>query len=232
MVKPYFIWQSISSLDMGLWLSQYPDFVRPTERVSQVVIPGRAGILTLSEGLQVYEPITLTCRVQALRTANAEALQGWLSGRGLVIFGNQPARAYMAHIMEEVVFTRISNVLMEAQIQFSCEPFKRQYPAEADITLSAAGTVTNPGNVEAYPVITITGSGDITLTVNDGTFEITDADTSVTLDCSARLAISNDGKNVLERTSGDFPYLLPGANAISWTGSVTSIVITPNWRWR
>ena len=31
--------------------------------------------------------------------------------------------------------------------------------------------------------------------------------------------------------SGDFPVLLPGLNAVSWTGSVTKIEIKPNWRY-
>ena len=30
--------------------------------------------------------------------------------------------------------------------------------------------------------------------------------------------------------SGDFPTLLPGSNAISWTGNVSKVVIQPNWR--
>lgn len=30
--------------------------------------------------------------------------------------------------------------------------------------------------------------------------------------------------------SGDFPVLLPGQNAISWTGNVTKVEIQPNWR--
>lgn len=35
----------------------------------------------------------------------------------------------------------------------------------------------------------------------------------------------------LNRMSGDFPTLLPGSNAISWTGNVTKVVIQPNWRY-
>ena len=31
--------------------------------------------------------------------------------------------------------------------------------------------------------------------------------------------------------SGDFPTLLSGSNAISWTGNVTKVVIQPNWRY-
>lgn len=30
--------------------------------------------------------------------------------------------------------------------------------------------------------------------------------------------------------SGEFPKLLSGMNAISWTGNVTRIVISPRWR--
>ena len=31
--------------------------------------------------------------------------------------------------------------------------------------------------------------------------------------------------------SGDFPKLLPGNNAVSWTGNVTKVDIQPNWRY-
>jgi len=30
---------------------------------------------------------------------------------------------------------------------------------------------------------------------------------------------------------GEFPVLKPGANAISWTGTVTKVVVRPNWRY-
>ena len=30
--------------------------------------------------------------------------------------------------------------------------------------------------------------------------------------------------------SGDFPVLLSGQNAVSWTGAVNKIEIQPNWR--
>ena len=31
--------------------------------------------------------------------------------------------------------------------------------------------------------------------------------------------------------NGEFPVLKPGANAISWTGTVTKVVVRPNWRY-
>ncbi|MBQ9263272.1 MAG: hypothetical protein IJ189_03570 [Clostridia bacterium] len=33
-----------------------------------------------------------------------------------------------------------------------------------------------------------------------------------------------------DRMNGEFPELKPGANAISWTGAVTKVVVRPNWR--
>ena len=33
------------------------------------------------------------------------------------------------------------------------------------------------------------------------------------------------------RMSGDFPTLSPGNSTISWTGNVTYLTVTPNWRY-
>ena len=33
-----------------------------------------------------------------------------------------------------------------------------------------------------------------------------------------------------DHMSGDFPVLKPGQNAISWSGTVTRVVVKPNWR--
>ena len=34
-----------------------------------------------------------------------------------------------------------------------------------------------------------------------------------------------------EHMTGEFPVLKPGANAVSWTGTVTKVVVKPNWRY-
>ena len=52
---------------------------------------------------------------------------------------------------------------------------------------------------------------------------------SITLDTPLMKAYK-DATGMNGCMSGDFPTLLPGQNAISWTGSVTKIVIQPNWR--
>ena len=88
----------------------------------------------------------------------------------------------------------------------------------------------NPGSVYSEPIITVTGSGDITLMVGTTIVELTDITSGIVLDCALQEAyLGNTLMN--DHMSGDFPVLKPGMNAISWSGTVTSVVIKPNWRY-
>ena len=52
---------------------------------------------------------------------------------------------------------------------------------------------------------------------------------SVTLDTPLMEAYSGT-TSMNSAMSGDFPVLLSGQNAVSWTGAVNKIEIQPNWR--
>lgn len=80
-----------------------------------------------------------------------------------------------------------------------------------EITLTTSGTfVTNPGSVYAEPVITVYGSGEITLMVGMTIVELD----SITLDTPLMEAY-NGAASMNGNMSGDFPTLTPGANAVS-----------------
>ena len=53
---------------------------------------------------------------------------------------------------------------------------------------------------------------------------------SITLDSQLQEAYSG-ATSLNSAMSGDFPKLLPGNNAVSWTGNVTKVDIQPNWRY-
>ena len=53
----------------------------------------------------------------------------------------------------------------------------------------------------------------------------------ITLDCEARVAHKSGVLAGLQVDLSEWPVLVPGANAISWTGAVTSVSISPRWRW-
>ena len=115
-------------------------------------------------------------------------------------------------------------------VTFRCQPFWYQENVQP-ITLTTSGTfVTNPGSVYSEPVITVHDSGEITLMVGMTIVELDDIMDSITLDTPLMEAYK-DTTGMNGYMSGDFPALLPGQNAISWTGNVTKIVIQPNWRY-
>ena len=60
--------------------------------------------------------------------------------------------------------------------------------------------------------------------------ELTDITGSIVIDSALQEAyIGNTLMN--DHMSGDFPVLKPGQNAISWSGTVTRMVVKPNWRY-
>ena len=80
------------------------------------------------------------------------------------------------------------------------------------------------------PVITVYGTGDITLMVGTVIVELEGVSGSVTLD--SELQESYTGTTSMNSAmSGEFPLLKPGMNAISWSGEVTKVEVKPNWRY-
>ena len=100
-----------------------------------------------------------------------------------------------------------------------------------EITVTTSGTfINNPGSVYSEPIITVYGSGEITLMVGMTIVELDGITDSITLDTPLMEAY-NGAISMNGNMSGDFPSLAPGANAVSWTGNVTKVVIQPNWRY-
>ena len=73
-------------------------------------------------------------------------------------------------------------------------------------------------------------TGDIDLTIGEVTLGIAGLASAITIDVPQRLAY-REGINLTGSLTGDdWPMLPVGSTAISWTGSVSRITITPNWR--
>ena len=55
---------------------------------------------------------------------------------------------------------------------------------------------------------------------------------AIALDWEAQECGSLDGGALLnDKVDGDPQYLPPGDSTITWTGTVTKLVVTPNWRY-
>lgn len=228
----YFIWNGVDCRAYGIHVTEQPPITIPLERSKQTNVPGRPGSLTQLEGEDVYDDMILTATCFISDPAQIPAIAAWLKGAGTVTFANRTGGYYKARIANQIPFEKVlrGNPHCSFAVNFRCYPFWYQEDV-ADVTISTSGgTVTNPGSVYSEPLITVNGSGDITLMVGTTIVELTEITSSIVLDCALKEAYKNTTL-MNDHMSGDFPVLKPGLNAISWSGNVTSIVIKPNWRY-
>ena len=230
-MNDYFIWNGVDCRTKGIHVTDQPPITIPLERSTQTTVPGRPGSLTQLEGDDVYDDMILTATCFISDPAQIPAIAAWLKGSGAVTFANRTGGYYKARIANQIPFEKIlrGNPHCTFAVNFRCYPF---FYAEnvSDITITTSGTtITNPGSVYSEPIITVTGSGDITLMVGTTIVELTDVSGSIVINSVLQEAYK--GTTLMnDHMSGDFPALKPGLNGISWTGTVTQVVVTPNWR--
>ena len=163
--------------------------------------------------------------------AKISEIAGWLKGAGTVTFANRLGGHYDARIVNQIPFDKIlrGNPHCSFTVNFRCKPFFRLNDSP-ETTLSRSGDfLTNTGCVASRPIITVTGSGDITLMIGMQIIDLTDVDESITIDSQMEEVYKGDTL-CNEKMEGDFPVLEAGVNAISWDGSVTGVVVQPNWQ--
>ena len=229
-MKATFIWKNKTSDSMGLFISKLPDPIRAPERVETIEIPGRAGSLTVLEGKDVYDSYTKEIVVQTLRSnPRMQEIMDWLRGDGDLVLSNEPEYAYRARITAKVQFDRVSNDLTQAKLQFFVEPFKKNRYQDSDrITISTSGTnIYNPGNIESKPLVTVTGSGHIT--IGGKSMMIIQSSGTTLIDCDAKVVVK-DGE-IIPGYGEDFWTIPVGESAVTFTSGTPTIVIDPNWRW-
>ncbi|MGJ4850636.1 hypothetical protein ACH6CV_10330 [Bacillota bacterium Meth-B3] len=209
----------------------HPAISRPKERVTTQAVPGRSGTLTITEGDCVYDEFIAPCECIAPNPASIPAFSAWLHGPGVVMFGNRPTGFYYARVSNQIDFETVMRGRLQRKftVNFRCQPFLYLLGVEI-IVLTSFGQIVNQGTVFAEPIITVEGTGDIDLIIGEVTLGIAGLSSSITIDVPQRLAYK-DSINLTGSLSGDeWPTLPVGSTAISWTGSVTRLMITPNWR--
>ncbi len=232
LINDWFEWNGVRCTAHGIRVSEQPPISVPAERATFTNVPGRSGSLTTLQGDDVYDDIvmTATCFIQdATRIAEIAA---WLKGSGTITFANRLGGYYQARIVNQIDFEKIlrGNPHRSFAVNFRCKPFWHAQNVSDIVVTTSGALVTNPGSVYSEPLMTVYGSGDITLMVGMTVIELTGVSGSIVLDSVLKEAYK-DTTLMNERMTGDFPVLKPGVNAISWSGMVTRVVIQPNWRY-
>ncbi len=228
----WFEWNGKRCTEYGIHVSEFPPFTIPTERSTQTNVPGRPGSLTTLEGVDVYDDVILPVQCFITGIERLSEIAAYLKGGGTVTFGNREGGFYYARIANQISFEKIlrGNPHRSFTVNFRCKPFWYAKDVPTMTFTESTAIITNPGSVYSEPVITIYGTGDITLMVGAAVTELRGVTESITLD-SPLMEAYKGVTSMNQCMSGEFPVLVPGQNAVSWTGNVTRVTIQPNWRY-
>ena len=231
-MKDWFEWNGVKCTTLGIHVLEQPPITFPSERVTFTDVPGRSGSLTTLQGADVYDDLTLTATCYIADPARIPEIAAFLKGSGKVTFANRQGGFYYARIVNQIPFEKILRGSPQSTfaVNFRCKPFWYKADVKKETLTKSTTILTNPGSVYSEPIITVYGSGEVTLMVGQFITELCDFTTSITIDSELQEAYTGI-YSMNNSMSGDFPHLLPGQNVISWSGDVTKVEIRPNWRY-
>lgn len=165
-----FTFNNVHSADMGVVFKSTDRTLLPAKRITQYTIPGKSGTYDIADG---YENRQIVCTVAFVGAGNAYAgvrtrarsVAQWLSGEGLLIFDDEPEKAYSAKVIDGISIEQIA-VTGHCEVSFLCAPFAESigYNQKAVQSVSLPDTVTIDvaGTQETDGLIYITARGTIT----------------------------------------------------------------------
>lgn len=215
----------------GLAINELPAISKPPMRVYQEEIDGRDGDLTTNLGYGAYDK---TMTIGLYDGYDINSIIAFFNNEGTVTFCDEDDKYYRYKIIEQIDYERLLK-FKTATVTFHVQPFK--YPiTNTPITLSGTTTVANSGNVISKPLITLTGSGTVTISLNSNQiFSIDMSDIStITIDTEKLEAYNQNTGALLNRyVTGDYEAfkLNTGNNTVTLGGTVSTATIINYTRW-
>jgi phage-related protein len=215
----YFIYNGISSKDMGVILKKLPPITKPKKRIEIVQVPGRNGTLHIDENC--YEPINISLECTLKKNINVRDITKWLIEFGTITFSDELDKYYNATITNSIPLERVFRLYREFIIQLELQPIAQstqEYVYNCNNTNE--NTLKIDSSAEMYPYIKLTGTGEVKLTINNKICTVTIDDEYIELDSELQNAYKGV-KNKNDKMNGEFPILIPGNNKIQITGNAT-----------
>lgn len=213
-------WKGTTFNSMGIIIEKTPIPDKPKHSYNQYTIPGRNGYLAIDN--ETYDPLLLSleCHFDTNKVADINELRAWLDGYGELQINDE--RVYTGYISNSISFDKITH-FRKFIIQFTLQPIAKALESTTINALSI-NSFDSDTFTKAYPIITITGTGDISFSINNMNFTIYDADGTYILDCEAKV-ITKNGINQSSSMSGTFPYIVNGTNSVLKSGTISALTI-------
>lgn len=221
----------------GLLIQELAPISKPLMRTEVEQIDGRDGDIVTNLGFSAYDK---EITIGLYGDYDLDEIIAFFNSRGTVIFSNEPDKYYYYQIYAQIDFERLVRY-RTATVSFHVQPFKFSESESARTFNISAGTtsinISNNGNIYSKPAITLYGTGTINLSLNGNQIFVINLGESanyLTIDATAMEAFKDTTDTLMNRSvDGDYDNfkLDVGLNTISWSGSLTKIVIENYSRW-
>lgn len=233
-MRNYFVFDGKSSAEYDAWIASSNAFDGAEHDEEVIEIPGRNGALVLSNGRWKNFVAAVDCYIPHDMRTNVDGLRAFLSSKyGYCRYEEaiKPDEFRLARFLGPFSLSASDRVGAAFTLSFDMKPQRFLKSGELPITLTAAGTIHNPTEYDAKPLIRCYGTSG-TVTVGGIAVTVTGCSAYVDLDCDLieayEGAANRNGTTTL--VNGEFPVLKPDSNAVSFTGW-SRVEIVPRW-WR
>lgn len=221
--------KNVVSSDIGIMINRVVVPPSSVEDYQMISIPGRQE--PLRSDLKTRQPIMITAEATIVEDNMLRQIYSTFQGVGQLIISTEPDKYYNASA-QVITPDNIARYMNKITLGFECQPFAYAVDNEP-IDLKNEGLNTASieigGSYYCQPIYQITGSGNITLSVNSASlFTLYNVDGYVTVDTALMMCHKN-GLHV--KSSGKLPFMSPGMNYLSWSSNVTKMEVTKNERW-
>lgn len=237
----YFTYNGRSSEEFGLHIEKKDVFSAPEYDAAFTSIPGRSGDLIVSNrrfaNIKVSYTVFLARKNVTDLSEVLRAVKGWLytePDRYHEITDSYDAGYFRYGVISgSLDIEEQFNKLGSFQVTFNCKPFKYSTAGLQEISAENGGSIFNPEAFTAKPIITLKGSGDFSLTLQNGGYNKTWNFKGITdgVVCDSEQMNFYYGTMLLnDKVTGDgFPELLPGETVLTASGGVSEIKVMPRW---
>lgn len=220
----------VSNKELGLSLVSRPDIPTPEQVVEYINVGGRHGSLTKKGA---YKDIVIPMEfsfmgVHATVKHIRREVNRWILDKETLIFSDDTDFYYNLKNVTAQSTVNDIDIYGRVAIDFVCSPF--QYQITEPIILTSPGVIVNPATIEAEPLLTVFGTGNVEININNQSFKLTNLSDYITIDSDLKEA-HRDGDPRNNNMFGKFPLFKTGENNISFTGNLVKIEIEPRWRY-
>lgn len=221
--------KNVVSSDIGIMINRVVVPPSSVEDYQMISIPGRQE--PLRSDLKTRQPIMITAEATIVEDNMLRQIYSTFQDTGKLIISTESDKYYNASA-QVITPDNIARYMNKITLGFECQPFAYAVDNEP-IDLKNEGlnaaSIEIGGSYYCQPIYQITGSGNITLSVNSASlFTLYNVDGYVTVDTALMMCHKN-GLHV--KSSGKLPFMSPGMNYLSWSSNVTKMEVTKNERW-